>query len=77
MRACTIKHVYDVHTLNNNNNNNNNSNFFYLQVANSPSKPGFKLSQLVRENNQRADCSLKPEESVNIGKNLCRKSLIK
>ena len=36
----------------NNNNNNNNSNFFYLQVANSPSKPGFKANlseRIIRE----------------------------
>ena len=34
------------------NNNNNNSNFFYLQVANSPSKPGFKANlseRIIRE----------------------------
>ena len=33
-------------------NNNNNSNFFYLQVANSPSKPGFKANlseRIIRE----------------------------
>ena len=32
--------------------NNNNSNFFYLQVANSPSKPGFKANlseRIIRE----------------------------
>ena len=29
-------------------------------------------SQFVRENNQKADCSLKLEESVNIGENLRR-----
>ena len=36
----------------NTNNNNNNSNFFYLQVANSPSKPGFKANlseRIIRE----------------------------
>ena len=47
--------------------------FFSLKVANSL----LNQSQIVRENNQKADCSLKPEESVNIGKNLCRKILIK
>ena len=50
--------------------------FFYLQVANSPSKPRFK-AKLVQENSQKVDCNLKPKESVNTGKNLCRKSLIK
>ena len=49
--------------------------FFYLQLANFPSKTGFKAN--LSERIIRADCSLKPEESVNIGKNLCRKSLIK
>ena len=32
--------------------NNKNSNFFYLQVANSPSKPGFKANlseRIIRE----------------------------